>query len=47
MISEEVRPRMMGKGAIWETVTRKAILSMKEKHNGNPLERNGGEGEGQ
>lgn len=38
MISEEVRPRVMGKGANQETVTRKAILCMKEKEKGNPLE---------
>lgn len=37
-MGEEVRPRVMGKGANQETVTGKAILCMKEKQKGNPLE---------
>lgn len=42
MVSEEVRPRMTGKGTNQETVTRKKrILSMKEKQKGDPWEMGG------
>lgn len=42
MVSEEVRPRMTGKGTNQETVTRKKrTLSTKEKQKGDPWEMGG------